>query len=180
MGVNQFAEQIQQAARKIVSEIHTAVPGKIISFNPGTGLATVQPAAKRHIPDGRAVSYPVISGVPVMFPSSGNGLASMTFPVKEGDGCLILFAECSIDDWLQGGESSDPRKFDLTDAICIPGLWNSPLTPALQYPDDVVITNSMAQIRLMPDGNIEINTTEHTVTINGNLHVNGLITSTGG
>jgi hypothetical protein len=35
--------------------------------------------------------YPMISGVPVIFPRSGG--ASITMPVKVGDGCLIVFLD---------------------------------------------------------------------------------------
>ena len=180
MSVNEFAAQIHETVKKILSEIHTAVPGRIISYDAQTGLATVQPQAKRKIPDGRSIDYPYIAGVPVLFPSAGNRFACITFPIRENDGCLLIFAESSLDDWLKGGESKDPRRFDLTDAICIPGLWNRPLQTSLQFTEDVVIQNSFAMIRLTPGGGIVIDNTGGTTTINGNLHVNGRISSTGG
>ncbi len=68
---------------------------------------------------------PVIAEVPVIFPSTKKAL--MAFPLEEGDGCLIIFSERSMERYLSNAivevEPQDPRKFSLTDAICIPGLF---------------------------------------------------------
>ncbi|WP_284703877.1 Gp138 family membrane-puncturing spike protein, partial [Escherichia coli] len=47
-----------------------------------------------------------------------------TFPVKEGDECLVIFADRCIDFWWQSGgvqEPVDGRMHDLSDAFCIVG-----------------------------------------------------------
>ena len=43
----------------------------------------------------------------------------MTFPLQGGDGCLLVFAEGQLDDFLSGGDSSNGRRHDINDAICI-------------------------------------------------------------
>jgi hypothetical protein len=55
----------------------------------------------------------------------GAGAYKITFPVAAGDIVLLCFAQTSLDNWLQLGGVVDPqdsRKFDLSDAIAIPGL----------------------------------------------------------
>ena len=76
------------------------MPGKIVSFDPSTGLATVLPIMKFRKPDGSTMEYPQITGVPVMFPQSMNQQATIAYPIKPDDGCIILVAEQSIDYWM--------------------------------------------------------------------------------
>jgi hypothetical protein len=120
MSNNQTMQAVVDLAKGIVSGIHTSAPGKIISYDPGTGRASVQPAIKCKVSDGRTLDAPVIVNVPVYFPSGGN--ASITYPIKAGDDCWLVFAERCIDDWLLGGESEDPRKYDLTDCAAFVGM----------------------------------------------------------
>lgn len=47
---------------------------------------------------------------------------TLTFPVKEGDECLVIFGDRCIDFWWQSGsiqESVDDRTHDLSYAFCI-------------------------------------------------------------
>jgi len=111
------------AANEAVSDIHTTMPARIESYDHTQQRASVQPLIKKQYRDGQEVSMPIIDRVPVVFPRSGG--ASLTFPVKAGDNVLLVFSERSMEKWLQdGGEQNpeDPRKFDLTDAIALPGL----------------------------------------------------------
>ena len=94
-----------------------------MSFDPGTGLATVLPTMKFKKPDGTTVDFPQVTGVPVVFPQSMGQQATIAYPVKAGDGCLIIVAEQSIDYWLYGQETDTDLDFDLTNSICIPGLF---------------------------------------------------------
>lgn len=116
-----------------------ALPGSIESFDAGTQQCTVKPLLKDRAlrPDGtyNVESLPVIPGVPVQFPSSGGFM--LTIPVAKGDPCLILFADRSLDLWIQrGGEvyPGDVRIHDLNDAVVILGVRAQP--DALQEFDD--------------------------------------------
>jgi hypothetical protein len=70
-----------------------------------------------------------------MFPSTKN--FNMLFPLNKNDGCLLLFAESSIGNFLLNAtnnamDADDLNRFDLSDCICIPGLWsfkNLPTAP---------------------------------------------------
>lgn len=113
-------------ARRIMSEMRVATPGIIQSFNPDEMTCTVQPALKGSDSDssgGRiSAELPILVDVPVIFPSAG--ACTITFPVKEGDECLLVFADNCIDFWWQSGglqEPVDGRMHDLSDAFAIIG-----------------------------------------------------------
>lgn len=118
--MQEFVDSINKATRKILGEIHTAIPAVITDFDTDTMLATVQPKAKFKQPNGKTIDYPSISGVPVVFPQSQN--VTIAFPIKADDNCLLVFGEKSLDYWLYGKETDTELSFDLSNAIAIPSL----------------------------------------------------------
>lgn len=65
--------------------------------------------------------------VPVLFPGNANFM--LTFPVEQGDECLLLFAERCIDGWYSEGgvqEQAELRHHDASDGIAIVGLRSQP------------------------------------------------------
>lgn len=115
-----------QLAQAIMSAMRVSIPGIIQSFDPDAVTAVVQPAIKgvEHDESGAevSVSLPLLVDVPVVFPRGGG--CTLTFPVKEGDECLVIFADRCIDFWWQSGgiqEPVDGRMHDLSDAFCIVG-----------------------------------------------------------
>jgi hypothetical protein len=119
--------------------IHTCLPGKINKFNSATRKADVKPLVKLKNKSGSIIEIPAISDVPVLLPSGSN--FSLSWAVQSGDGCLILFAETGIGNFLNGAgqdvEADDQSRFSLTDAICIPGLF-----PFARIPDSGVSITS--------------------------------------
>jgi len=116
-------ELINRLIENRLSDIHTAIPGRIEKYDYKKQEAEVTPTIKRRYANGDVKELPRLSGVPVQFPACKDG--SLTFPVKKGDPVLIVFSERAIETWLSKGKVSapdDPRKFSLTDAIAIPGL----------------------------------------------------------
>ncbi|MDR8345712.1 hypothetical protein FPK41_22485, partial [Acinetobacter baumannii] len=86
--------------------------------------AVVQPAIKGAEKDESgaevSVNLPLLVDVPVVFPRGGG--CTLTFPVKPGDECLVIFADRCIDFWWQSGgiqEPVDERMHDFSDAFCI-------------------------------------------------------------
>jgi hypothetical protein len=109
------------------AQIHTTMPGIIVSYDPGKMTAVVQPAIQAMHRQLDQTKVPTniheIHDVPVHFP--GGGGYTLTFPVKPGDECLIHFSERSIDNWHQQGGTqapSDARMHDINDAIVTVGL----------------------------------------------------------
>lgn len=179
-----LAEVLASERKTLNEQLRVAMPGIIQSFDPDAVTAVVQPAI-RYIErdnDGNKLTndYPLLVDVPVLFPRGGG--CTLTFPVKAGDECLVIFADRCIDFWWQSGgvqEPVDGRMHDLSDAFCIVGPQSQAKkisgisTTAAQLRTD----DGSAIIELAAGGAVTI--TSPQITINGPLQVNGEITSTG-
>lgn len=69
------------------------------------------------------VPYPPVVDCPVICLGGGN--ANLTFPIIEGDECLILFNDRNLDSWLAQGAGQPPNNLRLhsfADAIILVGL----------------------------------------------------------
>ncbi|HDG5313202.1 Gp138 family membrane-puncturing spike protein [Pantoea dispersa] len=121
----------EQQAMKVLSDtifsmLRVSLPGIIESFDPIACTCTVQPALKGQTADElgnmKSAPLPLLVDVPVVFPRGGG--CTITFPVKAGDECLVVFSDRCIDFWWQSGgvqETVDPRQHDLSDAFAIVG-----------------------------------------------------------
>jgi hypothetical protein len=120
-------DNLLSAIRAQLALVHTSLPGTIASYDEATQTATITPAVKFKYrkADGTIENYapPAIPGVPIAFPG-GDGW-SITWPIAAGDPVTLVFAERSLDEWRtakgSAHEARDVRRFDLTDAIAIPG-----------------------------------------------------------
>lgn len=142
--------------------IWTALPGIIQRFDPETLTCEVQPAITGRVRkiDGAVeeVNLPLLLDCPVVFPHAGG--CSLTFPVKKGDECLVVFASRGIDFWWQNGgiqPPPEPRMHDLSDGFVI-------LAPYSQAKKIGGVSTSAVQLR-SDDGQsfIEINPTTHDI-----------------
>ena len=174
--LQEFVHQIKKTAQEVMTDMHTALPAKIVSVNSSEGLATVQPSVKMTLKNGDKIDYPQISGVPIIFPQGSNQAVSISFPVKEGDSCLLVVSEQSLEYWLYERETDTTLRFDISNAICIPGLFQKPprsFSDACDN-DSVIIESNDTQISVDSNG---IAMTGN-VTINGDLTVTGSINNT--
>lgn len=171
--MQEFVQAVRNMVKKELEGLHTACPGVIVSFDSGKGVATVQPKMKFKKPNGETVDYPQIHGVPVAM-SGGSG-SSIAFPIKPGDGCLIVFAEQSLDYWMYGQETDTDLPFDLSNAVAIPGLSASPSSDMQEASDsNSVIVRMGGTTMKLSDSGIELSASN--VKITGNLDVGGAIT----
>jgi len=118
-----------------MENIHTCIPGSIEKYDGhNKRTATVMPLVRLKALNGDNVELPLITNVPVIFPSSS--LFNLLYPLPKGTGCLILFSETGIGNFLAGGgqvvNADDQTRFSLTDAIAIPGLWTSKNAPTVK------------------------------------------------
>lgn len=127
-------EAMQTAMDGRQAQMHTGMPGKIVSYNATTMTAVVQPLlqAFQTMPDGstQPVTIAQVQDVPVHFP--GGGGAILTFPVKVGDECWLKFSERSLDNWHQMGgvqQPSDWRMHDINDCVAEVGVRSQPAVP---------------------------------------------------
>ncbi len=174
--LQEFVQAISDLVDKKLNNLHTAIPGKIVSFDTSTGLATVLPVMKFKKPDGSTIDFPQITGVPVIFPQAAGQQITIAYPIKANDGCLIIIAEQSIDYWLYGQETDTDLKFDLTNAFCIPGLFSTAnKVVAEACNNNSVIVDTKGTRVTIKKGEVHINAAS--VIIDGNLKVNGTIES---
>lgn len=186
-------EQIlQDAIRAQLLDVHTCLPAKIETYDANTQKANVQVLLKRkYEADAEAINLPVINSVPVQWPSANQGKAYIHLPIKAGDLGIVVFCERSIDLWLSGAlgdpddivdprgkifDPQDPRIFDLSDAIFIPGVL--PFVHSLQNvsPDNAIIQNDKFRIEIAPDGTISLEgKAEELVTIIDDLFTNLIV-----
>lgn len=125
------AEMLRVAADAVRARIWTALPGIIVSFDPDRMTCSAQIATQmlQTNPDGSLtwVTVAPLQDIPVIFPRGGG--FSLTFPVAEGDECLLLFASRCLDGWWQLGgvqKQLELRMHNLSDALCLPGPTSQP------------------------------------------------------
>lgn len=192
--MQEFVQRLQEMASETVGGIHTALPGTVVSFDPETGLAVVTPAAVYKKPDGGTIPYPDIPGVPVYFPQGGGQKASIAYPVRAGDGCLLIISERSLDYWRYGRETDAELQFDLTNSIALVGLFTAAAPGVRQAcaEDAVVVTAgsnvfavSAQGIGITGDisiqaGGATLAVSDQGVTISGDVTIRGSLTTSGG
>lgn len=127
--VNDNQEALRLALEGHQAQVWTALPGIIESFNAAALTCTVQPAIKAQVraPDGSTqwVALPLLLDCPVVFPRGGG--CTLTFPVAQGDECLVVFASRCIDAWYTSGGvqvQSEFRMHDLSDGFALPGPFS--------------------------------------------------------
>lgn len=154
-----------------LADLHTALPAKVVAYDPATQSADVQPIWQRKIelPDGEVVSIgmPQVNKAPVYMPAGGGFRVS--FPLQAGDFVMLLVAQRSLDAWLNSptpeevNAPGDPRKHSLSDAMVIPGI--RPYARALPGTDgDLVVGQEAAtegaagpsELRIKPDGTVMV------------------------
>lgn len=142
-------------------EIHTHIPGKIVSYSATERKAKVQPLIKIRDNNNDTFQIDPIDNVPVIFPSTAK--FNLVFPLEKDDGCLLLFSEVSLGNYLNGKgnivDADDSNRFELTDCICIPGLWGLKNTPTLTGVNntDVFIKFNNSKIVMESGGSVKIN-----------------------
>lgn len=185
--MQELVQEIENTVMDVMKGIHTAMPGTISSFDPGSGKATVKPGGKFTTSGGRRMAYPAISDVPVAFPVCQSAGVGVAYPVKAGDSCIIIISEVELDEWRSGAESEGSLQFDLSSAMAVPGLMvgGGEMIQKACAQDAVVIAGGTAEVLVSEEnitatvGDTELKLTEAEVAIRGDLKVDGDISYTG-
>lgn len=171
---SELVSRIKETAQKAAEGIHTAVPGTIVSYDPVKGQATVKPEMKFTTKGGNIIDYPQISGVPVLFQQHMGQNATVAFPVKPGDGCYLVISEQSLDYWMYGQETGTNLKFDLTNAVAIPGLFakaNTIVAEACSQ-DAIIVDVSGTRLTIKSDGLIQADCKKFVINASDSFKVN--------
>lgn len=119
-------EVIADAIESRLLEVHTSIPGKVVSYDKKSQTAEVAPVVQRAEPrdDGSSALTPLpsIPNVPVSWHRGGG--AGLTMPLKAGDHVLLVFSEAAFGHWRASGELAPPgdlRRHSLGYAYAVPG-----------------------------------------------------------
>lgn len=118
-----FVQSLETFFQARMEDVHTMLPGRIVSYDEDTRLATVKPSVSMRSLHGDILDIPPIDSVPVVWPGSSD--FSVRGQLRNGDGVVLYFSESGLGGWLRGSEdaeSDDETRFSLHDAIAVPGL----------------------------------------------------------
>ena len=100
-------ELLSESIENRVSDIFTALVGNVVSYDSGTQTAQVQLSTKFPRKDRNGeikfISFPILQDVPICFPRAGS--YSLTFPISDGSGVLVVFTQLDPAKWRESGES---------------------------------------------------------------------------
>ncbi len=178
------------------SRLWTAIPGIIQSFDAEKMTCTVQPTISGNVRQQNGtfstIQMPLLLDCPVAF--QGGGGVTLTFPLKEGDECLVVFASRCIDAWWSYGGvqgQAERRMHNLSDGFVLPGVRSQPRkftvnsSSAQLRSDDgnafVQINPATHNVRVQTTGDIaaqasgNVSVTAPTITLNGAVTINGTL-----
>lgn len=103
-------ELVRKAIAGALQDVHVALPGKVLSWDPNTNLADIQVMVQHSVWDddnGRTYEdLGVLAGVPVKWPRAGGFI--LTFPMQPGDTGELIFSSTPIGEWRSTNQSSKP------------------------------------------------------------------------
>lgn len=162
---SQLAEAIINSVKVTMNCIKI---GQIVSFDKSDQTASIQILHRKdvnyNLNQMSESEYPLLCKVPVVVLQGGG--SNITFPIKQGDQCLVVFCDYMMDNWwISGGVSSSdfPRKHDISDAIAIVGL--NALPRAIKDYSDYLHLKYNGKSDIVIGENIDVN--------NDNIHLNG-------
>jgi len=166
--VPSLASLVNQAIDNRLKDVHTCMPGTIVTYDHNNLRAEVELSVKRVFVDRsqeveREIiqTIPVLVDVPVMFPHGG--AFHILFPVEVDDSCIVFFSERDFSIWYEESQTSPPgsnRKHSLSDSICFVGMYSKPDAAIISGKSNfnLQIRNGLntVYIEMTPDGSIDI------------------------
>lgn len=174
-------------------DISMILPGRIVTYYPNTQTADIQISAERvfsNIDGKEQVGIrQELKGVMVQTPYGGGW--SITFPIGEGDSCIVMFSQIGFDHWMYedkdtgGSIANQPvphlkRQFSEDDGVAMVGFNTLPRAIQGYHPlhsqwrnEDVtqlISLNQDGSITVSSQVDVTINAPE--ITLNGGSVVN--------
>lgn len=166
-------ELIRSAIDERLSRLWTSAPGTVVpgSYDRQKQTVSVQLSVKGFLKkeDGTqsSVDLPVLTDVPVQFPSGGG--VTMTFPIKGGEEVLVNFAARAPGAWQQSSgqqNATDAAMHSLSNGFAQLGYRSNP--KALQDVDEDSVSirsdDNNTKVSLNPGTGVSVSTNK-TVTI---------------
>lgn len=192
--INEFNYQ-QIHDEELRASICVAAVVQVTAFDPNKMTVSVQPLSK-HLENGKYESQPPILKVPVACTRCGGFIFRPW--IKAGDTGIVVYLDHDMDSAVTGGKESAPlteRNHATSDAVFIGGIVSGGYAasglPAkslalakedgsiyVAIAEDKVIVKNKETSAEFKAGEISMKTT--TVTIKGDVNVDGKITASGG
>ncbi|QUN56142.1 Gp138 family membrane-puncturing spike protein [Burkholderia cenocepacia] len=187
-------EALKHAIGARLTEVWTALPGTVESFDPVAMTVSVQPGTKDSIrnEDGTISTspFPLLTDCPVVW--QGGGGVTATFPIAAGDECLVVFASRCIDAWWQSGgvqEQAESRTHSLADGFALVGVRSRPralpgisATSAQLRSDDgatyIDLNPALQKVKIVAPGGFDV--VAPLSTFSAAVSITGLLTFVGG
>lgn len=183
-GKGDFSASIRKYMQNYIREnVDDMIPAKVISYDPNTNRATVQPLISIQDQQGNKHPRAALSNIPVYRPG-GNGFF-ISFPLKAGDFGWLKSSDRDYSLMLQSEKTEAPnteRFHSFSDGMFFPDTlsgWSNNVSG-----DDLSIRNKSGSTSLgMTSGGMAISAANTTWTGNtaqtGNLSVTGKVSATG-
>jgi hypothetical protein len=149
------ADALAAMIHGLMGELNTCLEGTIVSY--ANGVAVVQPRGERSYSDGESVAYPQIHSARVSWPTFANGRAVVKGPIRQGDPCLLIFAQQAVDG------SDDLRRHDLTDCEVLM-VNRGTVTDVATDNDSLYMAFGESFIRITEAGDVLVNARNFNVT----------------
>lgn len=156
-------ELIAAALHSRVEQIEVSMPGVVVSYDPETQTATVQPGLRRPLMtiDGERDEEQLkpIQNVPVRFDRAAS--FSVHYNLQAGDGVHLVFCTRSTNEWRQLSlpgiaTPGETRTHSVSSAVCYPGFFPDAM-PGPDRDESIGIPGSSnARIHFQPENGILI------------------------
>ena len=152
-----LATVIRAAMESRLAEVHTMIPGSVISYDSTEQTASIQPMIKQRVPSVSEVDgyvyeqLPIVHNVPVSFPQGGGSF--IRWRLRAGDKVALVFSEVDTSQFrnLDGqAEPGDDTRHGLSYPIAYPGFMGSS-TPQGTAEDGEMVIEAESTIKLGND-----------------------------
>lgn len=176
-------EALEEMFWQKACDLRMAIPCQVVSFDSSRQTVKVQVAILENLKLNGVptpVAIPPMEDVPVCLPRGGG--MTLTFPIKPGDQCLVVFADMCIDAWYQSGGVNNNqmkrRRHNLSDGMAIFGVWDqtrvltaySTTATQLRTDDGVTLIDVTPNLVTIKSVNIKL---QGDVEVTGTLSVDG-------
>lgn len=174
-----LAEIIPEVFKALLGNVHTAMPGRVESYDRDNFRADIIPGLSRLTQKNQEIEIPTITDVPVLMYGGLAGLIDIE--LQKDDPVLLIFMEAGIGGWKSSDGTKqvapdDLSSHELNNAICIPGIIPDGFidslaeVPRVKIDADGTVTTitNKASIVLVEDGGITAANEKGNITLEAN------------
>lgn len=178
MPEDRLIDVINAAIFKALTDTHTMAICKVTGVNSETINCR---SVINRVVDGESIEFPEFVDVPVI--SLQGGGKSLSFPIAEGDYCLLFIAERCFDNWWVGGDFQSPlemRMHDYSDGFALVGInplsGAIPITKDMKFIGDLVIDGSLTvNGGIEATGDVKAGVSPAQVSLKNHKHTGGTL-----